>query len=304
MRSFRSKPIGWRNDSYRHYLAAKGVKTNRYYAKTFLGRLAEGAIEERERYEDLKRRQQAKVAATAPAFSAARAEQQRRAAIGVSEEKVREKLAELSERRVPVPNWMNVSSYRVGMHAEALRAERSKTGLSSEAKRRLGRKVALATKIQDDLEAGVSTDEISNAKRYEGYSRREVNEVLKDSYEGVIPRFGVRAGKEDEKILDANMIGDSDLSDSWKASARRMVKGEDGTVRRAFIGERRESEMSPEKREFNQEKIEGLKGDLDGLRLERDRVAKVLSDLQKPGEKIPGFKDVSTGKVTEFRKRK
>lgn len=32
MRSFRSKPIGWRKESYRHYLASKGVKTN-YYAK-------------------------------------------------------------------------------------------------------------------------------------------------------------------------------------------------------------------------------------------------------------------------------
>lgn len=28
MRSFRSKPVGWRNESYRHYLAAKGIKTN------------------------------------------------------------------------------------------------------------------------------------------------------------------------------------------------------------------------------------------------------------------------------------
>lgn len=27
MRSFRSKPVGWRGESYRHYLAAKGVKT-------------------------------------------------------------------------------------------------------------------------------------------------------------------------------------------------------------------------------------------------------------------------------------
>lgn len=28
MRSFRSKPVGWRNESYRHYLAAKGVRTS------------------------------------------------------------------------------------------------------------------------------------------------------------------------------------------------------------------------------------------------------------------------------------
>jgi hypothetical protein len=32
MRTFRSRPTGWRNESYRHYLAAKGVKTARYYA--------------------------------------------------------------------------------------------------------------------------------------------------------------------------------------------------------------------------------------------------------------------------------
>lgn len=31
MRSFRAKPVGWRNESYRHYLAAKGIKT-RYLA--------------------------------------------------------------------------------------------------------------------------------------------------------------------------------------------------------------------------------------------------------------------------------
>ena len=31
MRSFRSKPVGWRGESYRHYLAAKGVKT-RYFS--------------------------------------------------------------------------------------------------------------------------------------------------------------------------------------------------------------------------------------------------------------------------------
>lgn len=32
MRSFRNKPVGWRNESHRHYLAAKGIKTkNNYY---------------------------------------------------------------------------------------------------------------------------------------------------------------------------------------------------------------------------------------------------------------------------------
>jgi len=32
MRSFRAKPVGWRGDSYRHYLAQKGVGTRRYAA--------------------------------------------------------------------------------------------------------------------------------------------------------------------------------------------------------------------------------------------------------------------------------
>ena len=27
------RPVGWRNESHRHYLAAKGVKTNRYMAR-------------------------------------------------------------------------------------------------------------------------------------------------------------------------------------------------------------------------------------------------------------------------------
>jgi len=31
MTSFRAKPVGWRGESHRHYLAAKGVKT-RYYS--------------------------------------------------------------------------------------------------------------------------------------------------------------------------------------------------------------------------------------------------------------------------------
>ena len=30
MRSFRSKPMGWRNDSHKHYLASKGIKTKFY----------------------------------------------------------------------------------------------------------------------------------------------------------------------------------------------------------------------------------------------------------------------------------
>lgn len=35
MRSFRSKPVGWRNESYRHYLASKGIKT-RYFDRKSL----------------------------------------------------------------------------------------------------------------------------------------------------------------------------------------------------------------------------------------------------------------------------
>ncbi len=35
MRSFRSKPVGWRGESHRHYLAAKGIRTkHKYYAYT------------------------------------------------------------------------------------------------------------------------------------------------------------------------------------------------------------------------------------------------------------------------------
>lgn len=48
MRSFRSKPVGWRHESYRHYLAAKGVKSA-YAAKTALGRGLERIFEGRER---------------------------------------------------------------------------------------------------------------------------------------------------------------------------------------------------------------------------------------------------------------
>ena len=44
MKSFRSKPVGWMNESYRHYLAAKGIKTKtRYFAtETAFGRAVEG----------------------------------------------------------------------------------------------------------------------------------------------------------------------------------------------------------------------------------------------------------------------
>lgn len=44
MKSFRSKPVGWTNESYRHYLAAKGIKTKtKYFAsETAFGRAVEG----------------------------------------------------------------------------------------------------------------------------------------------------------------------------------------------------------------------------------------------------------------------
>lgn len=48
MGSFRSRPVGWRGESYRHYLAAKGFKTRRYdalqesKAETFLKSLGQG----------------------------------------------------------------------------------------------------------------------------------------------------------------------------------------------------------------------------------------------------------------------
>lgn len=32
----RRRPIGWRGDSYRHYLAAKGIPTNRYFVRNEL----------------------------------------------------------------------------------------------------------------------------------------------------------------------------------------------------------------------------------------------------------------------------
>lgn len=67
MRSFRQKPVGWRNESYRHYLAAKGIKTKHEYfmAREFnLSRKAlkvipedkqEEAIERMRAGEDVKR---------------------------------------------------------------------------------------------------------------------------------------------------------------------------------------------------------------------------------------------------------
>jgi hypothetical protein len=33
VRSFRSRPVGWRSESYRHYLASKGVSTRKYLSK-------------------------------------------------------------------------------------------------------------------------------------------------------------------------------------------------------------------------------------------------------------------------------
>ena len=34
--SFRQKPLGWRHDSHRHYLAAKGISTKRYFVRNEL----------------------------------------------------------------------------------------------------------------------------------------------------------------------------------------------------------------------------------------------------------------------------
>ena len=31
-RNYRARPVGWKGESHRHYLAAKGIKTKRYYA--------------------------------------------------------------------------------------------------------------------------------------------------------------------------------------------------------------------------------------------------------------------------------
>ena len=35
MRSFREKPVGWRGESHRHYLSAKGIKTS-YKQKRYM----------------------------------------------------------------------------------------------------------------------------------------------------------------------------------------------------------------------------------------------------------------------------
>jgi len=41
-KSFRAKPVGWKGESHRHYLAAKGISTNRKYnVKTGVGRFVE-----------------------------------------------------------------------------------------------------------------------------------------------------------------------------------------------------------------------------------------------------------------------
>lgn len=48
MRSFRSKPVGWRNESYRHYLASKGVRTKKLVLSDLeWGRLPEEMKKER-----------------------------------------------------------------------------------------------------------------------------------------------------------------------------------------------------------------------------------------------------------------
>lgn len=54
MRSFRSKPVGWRNESYRHYLAAKGIRTKYFATATQRAaeELAEKFVRTRQRAED------------------------------------------------------------------------------------------------------------------------------------------------------------------------------------------------------------------------------------------------------------
>lgn len=44
MKNFRAKPVGWQNESYRHYLAAKGVKTSK--KKTAPQKYKKGTIKE------------------------------------------------------------------------------------------------------------------------------------------------------------------------------------------------------------------------------------------------------------------
>lgn len=47
MRSFRSKPVGWRQDSYRHYLAAKGVKSKYFVDKQMSNNITPEEIKRR-----------------------------------------------------------------------------------------------------------------------------------------------------------------------------------------------------------------------------------------------------------------
>jgi hypothetical protein len=67
MRSFRSKPVGWRQESYRHYLAAKGVKT-KYFAyatqraaEDFVSRVFRSADVRRQRAADPKKLKEAEL---------------------------------------------------------------------------------------------------------------------------------------------------------------------------------------------------------------------------------------------------
>ena len=41
---YSSKPVGWRNESYRHYLAAKGISTKKYSANKYLATPFDAAI--------------------------------------------------------------------------------------------------------------------------------------------------------------------------------------------------------------------------------------------------------------------
>jgi len=57
MRSFRARPVGWRHESYRHYLAAKGIRT-RYAAKKYIPVMMEGRVKFLTEHEFKKRKEE------------------------------------------------------------------------------------------------------------------------------------------------------------------------------------------------------------------------------------------------------
>jgi hypothetical protein len=54
-RSFRAKPVGWKGESYRHYLASKSVKTNRYMSFSDWWIDHQNRVEEKERQRDMRK---------------------------------------------------------------------------------------------------------------------------------------------------------------------------------------------------------------------------------------------------------